>query len=219
MAIRHIAASLDDVSGWCRENNASGEEGFRRYFSLLGRLPELQARLKIPILTLNLGSESIEKSDDYLVFCNFMADFFNELPNKPVIAGRKVKISIFGKWYNMPGKAVEALKKAIEETKEYDGFFLNFCINYDGQDEIVDACRVIAKQVELGKLDPEMITKDTIKENVYSSYFLPPDVVLVYGEKRLTGVLLWDSANSRIKFAGKSFMEFEEGDFEEILMM
>ncbi|MBS3101561.1 undecaprenyl diphosphate synthase family protein [Candidatus Woesearchaeota archaeon] len=219
MAIRHIAASLDDVSGWCRKNNASNEEGFRRYFSLLGRLPELQARLNIPVLTVNLGSENIEKSDDYLVFCSCIAGFFDELPNKEVIVKHRVKISIFGKWYNMPGKAVESLKKAIEETKEYDGFFLNFCINYDGQDEIVDACRVIAKQVELGKLDPEMITKEAIKENIYSSYFLPPDVVLVYGEERLTGLLLWDSVNSRIKFAGKSFMEFDEGDFEKILMM
>ena len=64
-----------------------------------------------------------------------------------------------------------------------------------------------------------MITKEAIKENIYSSYFLPPDVVLVYGEERLTGLLLWDSVNSRIKFAGKSFMEFDEGDFEKILMM
>ena len=77
--------------------------------------------------------------------------------------------------------------------------------------------RLITKQVKLGKIDPEMITKETIKENIYSSYFLAPDIILVYGERKLTGLLLWDSAKSGIEFAGKSFMEFEEKDFEKFM--
>ena len=141
-----------------------------------------------------------------------MSDFFDGISNSPVIQNNKVKVSIFGKWYNLPGKAVESIKKIIEGTKDYDGFFVNFCINYYGQEEIVDACKLIAKQVELGKIDSEMITKDTIKENIYSSYFLAPDIILIYGERKMTGLLLWDSANSRIEFAGKSFMEFDEKD-------
>ena len=68
----------------------------------------------------------------------------------------------------------------------------------------------------LGKIDPEMITKESIKENVYSSYFLPPDVILIYGERKSTGLLLWDSVNSGIAFAGKSFMEFEEDDIAKL---
>lgn len=212
---KHIAISLDDISDWCSKNNVNFKEGYKRHFKLLSRLLELQVKLNVPIFTIYLLPEYVDKSADaYTIFSEFMADFFYELSTSPIISEQKIKISIFGKWYNLPGKTVESLKKIIEDTKEYDSFFANFCINYDGQEEIVDACKLIAKQVEIGKLDPEMIRKDTIKENTYSSYFLAPDVILIYGERKLRGILLWDSVNSRIAFADKSFMEFEEEDIK-----
>jgi len=214
---KHIAISLDDISDWCRKNNANIRDACSRYFGLLGKLIEMQAKSNIPIFTIYLLSDKIEKSaDDYSIFSDYIVDFFNALPNSEIVSTNKMKISIFGKWYNLPGKKVESLKKAIEDTKEYDNFYLNFCLNYDGQEEIVDACKLIAKQVELRKIDPEMITKESIKENIYSSYFLPPDVVLIYGERKLAGLLLWDTAHSKVEFADKSFMEFEEEDIEAI---
>lgn len=217
---KHIAISLDDVSDYCRKHNISASEGCIRYFKLLKELLKTQIKLNIPIFTIYLLPENAEKSsDDYIIFCDYMAEFFNDLSDNPIIQEHKIKISIFGKWYKLPGKAVESLKNMIEATKEYDNFFVNFCINYDGQEEIVDACKLIAKQVELGKLNPEMITKDAIKENIYSSYLLPPDIILIYGERKLTGLLLWDSVNSNVIFMEKSFMEFEESDLEKLFQI
>lgn len=214
---KHIAISLDNIFDLCRKNSIDINEGCNKYFQLLSRLLELQVKLNIPIFTVYLLPDVEKYTDDYIIFCDCIADFFNGLSYKPVISEQKIKISIFGKWYNLPGKAVESLKKIIEETKEYDNFFVNFCINYDGQEEIVDACKLIAKQVELGKIDAEMITKESIKENIYASYFLPPDIILIYGERKLSGLLLWDSVNSRIMFTDKSFMEFEERDIEKLI--
>jgi len=213
---KHIAISLDNIFDWCRKNNKNISEACGNYFDLLNKLLEQQSALNIPIFTIYLLPYVEKPSDDYITFCDCIADFFNKLSSNPIVPKQKIKISIFGKWYNLPGKAVEALKNAIEETKEYDSFFANFCINYDGQEEIVDACRLIAKQAELGKIAPEMLTKESIKENIYASYFLPPDVILIYGERKSSGLLLWDSVNSRLVFADKSFMEFDEGDIENL---
>ena len=213
---RHVAVSLDNIFDWCRGNNAEISSGCNKYFDLLIRLLEQQVKSKIPIFTVYLLPDS-EPSDDYLAFSDRIADFFYELSNKPIISEHKIKVSIFGKWYKLPGKAVESLKKIIEGTRDYDNFFVNFCVNYDGQEEIADACRLIAKQVELGKIDAEMIRKETIKENIYSSYFLAPDIILIYGERKLTGLLLWDSVNSSIVFADKSFMEFDESDLKKVI--
>ena len=86
-------------------------------------------------------------------------------------------------------------KQVIESTKDYDFFFTNFCINYSGHDEIVDACRLIARQVKAGKIDPNSISRETIKENLYSSYFIPPDLIIKNGKATISGLLLWDSVN------------------------
>ncbi len=215
--LKHIAVSLDNIPDWCRKNNRSIEDGCSEHFRLLGELLKVQVRLNIPIFTIYLLPDIEKSKNDYMAFSDCMTDFFNALSANPLVQSHKIKISILGKWYNLPGKAVEALKNIIESTKDYDNFFANFCINYDGQEEIADACRLIAKQVELGKINAEMVTKESIKENIYSSYFLPPDVIIVYGEKRLSGLLLWDSVNARIVFSDKSFMEFEEGDFKKFM--
>lgn len=211
---KHIAISVDDIFDWCRKNNIDIVEGCKECFSKLNKVMQAQIKSSIPIITIYLLSEDADKIQNFVSFCDCAADFFYELCMNPRIIEKKIKISIFGKWYNMPSRLIESLKKAIDETKENDDFFANFCINYDGQEEIVDACKLIAKQVQLGKIDHEMITKETVKENIYSSYFIPPDVYLIYGERKWTGLLLWDSPKSRIIFAGKSFMEFEESDFE-----
>lgn len=215
---KHIAISLDDISDRCSKSNISYGEGCEIYFKHLNELLEIQAKLKIPIVTVFLLPENIEKSgSEYLLFSDCIADFFNQLSTNSLVNAQKIKISVFGKWYNLPGNAIESLKNIIELTKDYDTFFANFCINYDGQGEIVDACKLIAKQAELGKIDASMVTKGTIKENIYSSYFLAPDIILIYGSRKLSGLLLWDSVNSNIVFADKPFMEFKENDFEKFI--
>ena len=62
-----------------------------------------------------------------------------------------------------------------------------------------------------------MITKEVIKENLYSSYFVAPDIILVYGEKSIRGLLLWDAAKSRIEFTNKPWLEFKLGDIANVI--
>ena len=85
-------------------------------------------------------------------------------------------------------------------------------MNYDGHDEIVDACRIIARQIKSEKIDPESINKQLIKENLYSSYFISPDLI-IENNKEFSGLLLWDSKKSMIVFTDKQWPEFTKTDF------
>ena len=158
---KHIAISLDDISDWCRDKSMGIEECCSRCFGLVSRLLAAQISSNIPIFTIYLLPEDVKTStEDYMIFCDCMANFFSELAGSSIVSGHKIKISIFGKWYNLPGKAVESLKMAIEATKEYDSFFANFCINYDGQEEILDAMKLVIRQVLAEKVSPENLTKE-----------------------------------------------------------
>ena len=75
----------------------------------------------------------------------------------------KIKVSVLGKWYDLQQNVVSAIRKIGEETKDYDSFFVNFCVNYDGQDEILDAFKLIGRQIKAGKMDPDLLKKDMIK--------------------------------------------------------
>ena len=170
------------------------------------------AKLNIPILTIYLKSlqELKSREVDYLVAV------FQKLRAWEDLEKKQIKVSVLGKWYDTPSRLVEEIKKVIEKTKDYDRFFVNLCIQYDGQEEIADACRLLARQVKIGKLEPEKIDLALIKENLYSSYFIPPELIIMTGGSPTTrGLLLWDSRRTRFYYVNKPWRELTRQDLLE----
>jgi undecaprenyl diphosphate synthase len=194
------------------------EQHFKNKLAKINDFMGIQSKYDIPIFTIFLLSSETKNNENFNTIVDAVSAFFEELAHEKKIHHNKVKISVLGKWYNMPAKLVDSIKKLSEETKEYDKFFLNFCINYDGQDEIVDACRILGKKIKAEKMDPEAITKEMIKENLYSSYFMPPELLIVMdGAKHLSGFLLWDSVNAKVYFSDKNWSDFSANDLVKAL--
>lgn len=213
-ALRHLAITTHGMELWAVKQKKELGETYKKSFEIVRELIELQIEHNVPILTIHLLPEEGKKEEQFSVFLDEFISFFNALKMASIIHKNKIKVSALGKWYDIPGRAVDPIKEIIEETKDYDGFFLNFCINYNGQEEIVDACRLIARQIKADKLDVDVITKETIKDNVYSSYFLPPNLIIKNGKRKQTaGLLLWDSVYAEIYFTGKYFPDFTKADF------
>lgn len=174
------------------------------FFDKLKKLINKCMNDQIPVLTLNFPDS------DYDV----LEALIKKILKWDEINKEKIKINVFGKWYDLAWRVIEEIKNMINETKHYDSFFLNFCIEYDGQEEIVDACRLLSKLAKLDKISPESISKNDIKENIYTSAFMPPEKIIILKQKKLDGFLLWDSKNSKIEFLDKCF---EELDIDEAL--
>lgn len=210
---KHVGISMNGSFSYAFKKKIDPVQIAQKDFSIVKEIIEAGTDLNIPVLSFFVVSERVKNSKNFLIRMDSIARFFRELTSWDLIHNRKVKVTVLGKWYDLPSKVIEETKAAISETKDYDGHFVNFCINYDGQEEIVDACKMIGRQVQAGKLDPEAINKDMIKENIYSSYFLPPDLIIKTGlVHTLYGFLLWDSANSKVHFADKKWPEFSKTD-------
>ena len=87
---------------------------------------------------------------------------------------------------------------------------LQFCVNYGGRAEIVDAAAAIAADVAAGKLRPEKIT-----EKVFAGYLDEPGIpevdlfVRSSGEQRLSNFLLWQSAYAELVFLDTLWPDFD----------
>jgi len=186
----HIAIATDSTSGNSILN--------------IKNITTIASKLNIPMLSLQIPGDDND----------FLENLFKSLSGWDFAKENQIKITVLGKWYKLPERVVEPLKQVIEDTKDYDKMFLNLCVLYDGQEEIVEACTLIARLVKLGKIDPEGISKELIKENLYTSYLLPPDLLIRLGNSRSTGgLLLWDSSKTTIYFAKKALEEFGNDDF------
>ncbi|HLD88659.1 MAG TPA: polyprenyl diphosphate synthase [Candidatus Nanoarchaeia archaeon] len=213
---QHIAVNMRGTETWAEKTGATIEEAYSRRFEKVKEIITAQTNLKIPILTLYVLPNEFLSKENAQFLLDSLSDFLNSLKGAELIHNKGIKVSILGKWYDLPGRIVDSIKQIIEETKDYDKFFVNFCVNYDGQDEILDACRLIARKIKAGKFDPEMIEKETIKEETYSSYFLPPQLIISTGPRtKLKGLLLWDSSDAIIHFSKKNWPEFTREDFVE----
>lgn len=210
---RHIALTVMGMTIWARKNNIPKKLMYHKKHEILKKIIGQQIKNDIPILTFYLTRKKIEDTEEFIVLIDSLKKLFEDLKNDDQIHKNQIKVSILGKWYDLP-RIVESIKELIESTKDYDKFYLNLCVNYEGKEEIVDACKLIARKIKAEKLDVESIDKELIKDNLYSSYFLPPDLIIITGKRKITsGILLWDSADAHIHYANKLFPEFTKSDF------
>jgi len=217
-ALKHVALTMHGMELWNEKKKKSIRETYKKSFNILKEIIKLQIKNNIPILTIYVLPEQLKNEEELPVFLDELIDFLSSIRKTSLIHENKIKISALGKWYNLAGRAVDVIKDILEETKDYDKFFVNLCINYNGREEIVDACKIIGRQVNAGKLDVEAINKDMIKENIYSSYFLPPDLIIKNGKIiQTTAFMLWDAAYSIIYFTKKYFPDFSKSDFSKAL--
>ena len=198
---RHIAIAMEKEL----------EDTYNKRTSLIKDFVNIQIKLNIPIITIFLLSSGAKNSENFSFLMDDLAKLFNEIISNNKIHKDQIKVSVLGKWYDLPERVVNPIREIIESTKDYDRFFLNFCVNYDGHEEIVDACRIIARQIKSEKIDPESISRQLIKENLYSSYFISPDLI-IENSREFSGLLLWDSKNSMIVSTGKQWPEFTKSD-------
>jgi tritrans,polycis-undecaprenyl-diphosphate synthase [geranylgeranyl-diphosphate specific] len=173
--------------------------------------------LKIKITTLyvlsieNLDRDKKELDDIY----NLLGLKLEKLYNDSRIHEREMKIKAIGNINALPQSIKDILFKLEKDTNHYDLTFLNIAIAYGGQQELVDAIRKIALDVEKRELKISEITEQSIDSYLYTSHLPQPEPDLILrtsGEKRLSGFLLWQSAYSELVFMDVFWPEFRKID-------
>ena len=211
---RHVALTVQGSKEYAEKHRMPIKDVYKKNFENIKGIVNACVKLNIPVITFSIMPTEYMEEQSFPFAIEALIEFFTDLLNWDVIQQNQIKVSVLGKWYDLPHRVVEPIKKVLEDTKDYDKFFFNLCINYDGQEEIVDAFRLLARQVKSDKLDPDSITKSVIKENIYTSYFLPPDIIVRTGKKhQLGGILLWDSPTAKVYFAEKLWADFDKMEF------
>jgi undecaprenyl diphosphate synthase len=216
--LSHVAVSLEgrELDGeYLRKYRLSEPQLYAKKGQILQQISEAQVRLRIPVVTVFLlSSRRLEPGFSARAkHCEIVLDGLD----LEFLQKNQVKVAPIGKWYELPSSSVELIKMLIDETKEYYRFFLNLCVYYDGQAEILDACKMIARRVEKLKLSPEDVTKETIAENLYGSKFMPPDIIILNDIPSIAGFLLWDSADSVLIITNAPWPEFSGDKFRSIV--
>ena len=189
------AHKLDDVLDWCAE-------------------------LAIPAVTLWVCStDNLSRPPDQVsgILAAVEAKLLS-LIDDPQIHRQRVRVQTIGRLELLPEHTVAAIRAAHQATSGYDGMVLTIAIAYGGHEEIVDAVReMLNAEAERGISLREainQITPKAIGEHLYSADIPDPDLIIrTSGEIRLSGFLLWQSANSEFYFSDVFWPAFRKIDF------
>ena len=213
----HVAIILDGNRRWAKyhflANKGAHAIGADKAEQLLTWIYDL--RIKITTLYV-LSIENLERDKKELddIF-GLLGLKLEKLYNDSRIHERQMKIKAIGNIDALPKSIKEILFKLEKETNHYDLTFLNIAIAYGGQQELVEAIRKIAYNVEKKELQISDINEQSIDSYLYTSHLPQPEPDLILrtsGEKRLSGFLLWQSAYSELVFMDVFWPEFRKID-------
>lgn len=203
---KHLAISTRSLSEYKKQDENLNDLALKKVSEFIA----IQTKLNIPIFTLMFEN----KTDLDL---KFIDSLITSLQTDESIPANKIKVMVIGKWFDLPIKITENIKKLMEETKDYDNFFLNILVNYDGKDEIISAIKLLTLKAVNKQIDPEKINASMIKESLYTSYFVPPEIIIECAYN-YSGMLLWDLPGAKIYLTGsKHWLDLDRKEFEEAL--
>src|SRR6185436_13061401 len=131
---------------------------------------------------------------------------------------RRWKVRAMGAPEVLPPDTVAVLKQAEEDTRDRPGATVNLAVGYGGRQEIADAVRsLLAEHAERGTTLDELVEAlevEHIAEHLYTRGQPDPDLVIrTSGEQRLSGFLLWQTANTEFYFCEALWPDFRKVDF------
>jgi undecaprenyl diphosphate synthase len=140
--------------------------------------------------------------------------------NRDTIHRRRVDLDALGVRIRWAGRrprlwasVIRELEQAEEITKDNSTLTLQFCVNYGGRSEIVDAVRRIGEEAAQGKIDPTRLSEARFARYLYCPDL--PDVDLFVrssGEQRTSNFLIWQSAYAELVFLDRLWPDFDRRD-------
>jgi undecaprenyl diphosphate synthase len=135
---------------------------------------------------------------------------------RATLTKNNVRLTHAGRIHRLPVDVLRVLAETEELTKNNDGLVLCLALSYGGRQELVDAMRGIAKEVEEGSLKPEDIDEAVLRNHLYRPELPDPDLVIrTASEFRLSNFLLWQISYSEIFVTPVCWPEFSNKDLHE----
>jgi short-chain Z-isoprenyl diphosphate synthase len=214
---RHVGVIMDGNRRWARaiglEDVAHGHRrGADKIVDLLGWCDDAG----VGVVTLfMLSTDNLHRDENEVAA---LLTIIEEVAVDLARPGRRWQVRPVGALELLPPETAAVLKQAAEDTVGRPGAMVNLAVGYGGRREIADAVRsLLAEHAERGTTLAELVDSleiEHIAEHLYTRGQPDPDLVIrTSGEQRLSGFLLWQTANAEFHFTDVYWPDFRRVDF------
>ena len=209
----HVAVIMDGNGRWATGKGLPRVAGHREGVKTARALVRAADALGLRFLTLYaFSTENWNRPEDEVTTLMRLLEesIYRELPE---LMSRNVRLRVIGRPTGVPLPVRRGIDHVVHETRANTGLTLLMAFNYGGRDELIDACRAIARRVQAGELRPEDIGETEIQRALYTADVPDPDLLIrTSGEMRVSNFLLWQIAYTELWITPTLWPDFGAAD-------
>ena len=214
----HIGIIMDGNGRWAKQRGKKRSDGHLEGSKTLQKLAIHILKKGVKVLSVfAFSTENFSRSKeevDYLM--NLIVKHFKKEAIK--FKENNIKVLISGRKENLNQDVLGAIEYIQNETKNNTGGILNICLNYGGQEEIIDASKKIAIDYKEGNLNLDELNKKTFYKYLYNDLEPIDFLIRTSGEERISNFMLYSLAYSELYFTKTYFPDFKEEEFDKALL-
>jgi undecaprenyl diphosphate synthase len=210
---RHVAVIMDGNGRWALQRGLPRVAGHSEGVNSVRKVVRASGELGIEFLTLYAFSSENWNRPTHEV-STLMSLLERSIDRElPELMARQVRFRVIGRPNGVPPAVRRRIEHVVEATAANTGLTLLMAFNYGGRDELIDACRGLAREVQSGRLRPEEIDEVRMSRALYTEGVPDPDLLIrTSGEMRVSNFLLWQIAYTELWITSTLWPDFEARD-------
>ncbi len=213
----HVAIIMDGNGRWATRQGKKRTEGHYAGYKRLKQTALYILEKGVKYLSVfAFSTENFKRSEEEVSYLmNLFVKAFKS--DKDFFIKNDIKVVFSGRGKPLSDEVLEVMDEIEEGTKDCKKGTFNFCINYGGQSEVVDAAKKVAEDYKNNNIDLDKIDTEEFYKYLYND--LPPvDLIIrTSGEVRISNFMLYSIAYAELYFTETCFPDFDEKEFDKAL--
>jgi len=210
----NVAIIMDGNGRWAKKNALNITSGHERGVEVVRRIVETAAKARLESLSLYAFSTenwSRPKKEILGIKRLIISAIESQVPE---LIKQEVRLNFFGEFSSFGDEVITAIHKAENDTVFKDpSLKLNIALGYGGRADIIEATKLIANDIKLGKLSLEAISDETIFKYLKAPINELDLLIRTGGDHRISNFMLYHLAYTEIQFSDTLWPDFTEEEF------
>lgn len=175
----HIAIIMDGNGRWAMDRGLDRTFGHKAGLDNLDTITTICSNLGVKYLT--VYAFSIENFNRPAYEVEALMGLILSFIKMDLFHNNNVSFHVVGDRERLPKSVQDKLRSMEEETAMYDGMALTIAMGYSSKQEIVNATKKIALEVQSGKMSADDINEETISKHLWTAWMPDPDLLIRTG--------------------------------------
>jgi undecaprenyl diphosphate synthase len=211
---KHVAVIMDGNGRWAKQKGKNRIFGHTNGVKSVRETIEAAAEIGVKYLTMYaFSTENWNRPKDEV---SGLMELLVLTINKEIktLMENDIALQAIGDLKSLPSLCYKELMRAIEKTSKNKRMTLVLALSYSSKWEIINAVKMIAKEVEKGSISADNIDEEIFNQSLCTGSIPDPELLIrTSGEHRISNFLLWQIAYAELYFTDKLWPDFRKPDF------